>query len=190
MALVDRKHSIMLFSPTKLSRSHRRSSSSSSSSSGPSTYSFISASQETLPTPFEPLTPASPITVLGPSKTRNSCLSEFCCDCADYRCSLSRRMHIRRPNTTRLLPPRPLPRPPPTTVVKPRKLPSVPSAPTAKQPRAPRSPNTNKLVQEYKSYFTPEIDWDVIMVEIVRRGGSDKAASSDADSIYTDFTDD
>ncbi|KIK65599.1 hypothetical protein GYMLUDRAFT_70696 [Collybiopsis luxurians FD-317 M1] len=215
MALVNRQHSIALLFPSKLSspRSNRSrpssaASSSSSSSSSPSIYSFYRTSGESTQASERSRSSAAashPTTFLGPSKTRNSCLSEFCVDC---RHSHMRRKPKPKPRVIRPLPPLPPPRssirplPRPTGV---RKLPSLPSPGPGQVVERPLPQSrvtevgtsvrhSKKPLEEdlgYDPHFIPEIDWDTIMIEIVRSGmesGSNSDWESDADSIYTDAT--
>ncbi|KAJ3743363.1 hypothetical protein DFH05DRAFT_1525621 [Lentinula detonsa] len=220
MALVNRQKSTPFLFPSKLSpslRIHRStdsSSSQSSLSSSPSTYSFTRTSGESSQISEASCstasTPSCPVTFLGPSKTRTSCLSEFCCNCDDYHCTLSRRAHIRRRPKLRIIrplpqvpkPARPLPRP--TGV---RKLPPLPSRPQHASQRTHLSSVSDHLTSlktdtlarhrkppslTWEPHFTPEIDWDAIMVEIIRENSRENDSdyyyySDDAESIYTDF---
>ena len=44
------------------------------------------------------------------------------------------------------------------------------------------------VIEEEEDRFIPEIDWDTIMVEIIRSTSNSEYDESDADSIYTDAT--
>jgi len=202
MALVQRQHCIALLAPSKLSspRSSVRSTNSSGSMSSHSSisssnYSFDHASSGQT----SPSSSASSPYCFGPSKTRASCLSEFCSDRDNYLCTLSRRSPIRRRPKTRVVvrplppvpPPHVRPLPCPTT---PRKLPSLPPSPPQLQQSSqqhllhhePMKIETNPTVLRKKPVtydIQPEIDWDAIMVEMVRR--SKNCDTCDADSIYT-----
>ncbi|KAJ3936939.1 MAG: hypothetical protein NXY57DRAFT_61668 [Lentinula lateritia] len=226
MTLVNGQNSIAFLFPSKLSSSRRTHSPTSSTSSGssrsssPSIYSFTRTSQESSPDSEASCSSASTAacspTFLGQSKTRTSCLSEFCCNCANYHCTLSRRTHIRHRSKpiARVIRPLPqIPIPPARLLPRPtgvRKLPSLP----------PRSQSTSQLSQQLPhrsslpnplaisatdsldrhdskpkswdpGYFAPEIDWDAIMVEIIRGNSRENSDyydyTDDAESIYTDF---
>ncbi|KAJ4472181.1 hypothetical protein J3R30DRAFT_3523810 [Lentinula aciculospora] len=217
MTLVDRQNSIGFLFPSKLSpsrRVHRSPSSTSlesSRSSSPSTYSFTHMSQESSQVSEASCSTASttacPIPFLGPSKTRTSCLSEYW-DSDAYRCNLGRRTHMRRKPKPRVIRPLPqIPTPPARPLPCPtglRKLPLLPPRPQHPQhpqrsslSNYPASVETDSLHCREKPpslvwdpYFTPEIDWDAIMVEIVRGNSRENNDyydySDDAESIYTE----
>ncbi|KAF5393710.1 hypothetical protein D9757_000302 [Collybiopsis confluens] len=195
-------HSMALLYPSKLSsprssRSIRSSASSaaSSSSSSISNYSFSRTSQDSLQTSQGCCSPVTtPITT-------SSGYSEFCIDCCDTH---TRRKPKPKSRVIRPLPPlppshvRPLPQPHGM-----RKLPSPPTPPPSQQISGSRIVEAGTPVWcsnlctgiekkkngiEERDRFIPEIDWETIMVEIIRSTSHSVYAESDADSIYTDAT--
>ncbi|KAJ3977556.1 hypothetical protein EV361DRAFT_661058 [Lentinula raphanica] len=141
------------------------------------------------------------------ARTRNSILSDTHSDCTlFYRAHPRRRSKagdaIRPLPQVPQLPVRPLPHP--TGV---RKLPPIPHWPQEATQSTRRSSTSHQLTTletnssmrhnrpslfMRDSSFEPEIDWDVIMVEIVRGDGKGDSEhefyySDDAESIYTDW---